>query len=215
MTGTQIIAKFENMVGDSLDQDFALQLANDAMHEVEEDINPEGLNDIDTSNSTTVGQTYTTGIALPTDFYLPTKTIYVGTTPYIQVPFEKAVEYRDLNGFFYIDNANGTYHLCGTQTSVQTITFPYKYATADITTSTSPAWPSQFHSIIPLKMAEMYFPIDGSERGRSWDDKWREQYTKRVNRFRDYDAALKLAAINHSASPVQTGRSSEDSIDIE
>jgi len=43
-------------------QDFELQLANDAMHEIEEDVNPEGLKAVDTTDSTFAGQTYTTAI---------------------------------------------------------------------------------------------------------------------------------------------------------
>ena len=43
MNASEILTKFENMVGDSLDQDFEMELANDAMHEIEEDVKPEGL----------------------------------------------------------------------------------------------------------------------------------------------------------------------------
>jgi len=200
MTGQQILDKFENYTGDSLDPDFTLQLANDAMHEIEEDVRPEGLKKVDTSRSTAVDQTYTTAIPLPTDFFLPAKFIYVGTERYYQVPLERALEYRDSNGFYYVDTANGEYHLCGRQTSVQTITFPYFYATADLTLNTSPVWPTQFHSLIPLRMAEMYFAIDGGERGRSWDDKYARLYQQRLNRFRDYDAKLKLAGMGNSSA---------------
>lgn len=66
----------------------------------------EGLKAVDTSDSPFV-QTYTTGIPLPANFYLSDRTTYLGTTPHIQVPFERAVEYRDIGGFFYIDNASG------------------------------------------------------------------------------------------------------------
>jgi hypothetical protein len=68
MNASEIITKFENMVGDSLDQDFELQLANDAMHEIEEDVKPEGVKAVDTTDSTFAGQNYTTAIDLPTDF---------------------------------------------------------------------------------------------------------------------------------------------------
>lgn len=199
MTGQQCIDKFHNFVSDELDSDFELQLANDAMHEIEEEVQPEGLKKTSTSASTTVGQTYTTAIDLPSDFFAPCNTIYVGTQPYTQVPFERATEFRDVPNRFYIDHANGEYHLTGTQASVQTITFPYFYATADITTSTSPVWPSRFHSLIPLKMAEMYYAIDQGEKQRAWDDRYAVYYQQRLNRFKDYDAALKLAAMDHSA----------------
>ena len=60
MNASEILTKFETMVGDSLDQDFELQLANDAMHEVEEDVKREGLKAVDTTDSTFAGQTYST-----------------------------------------------------------------------------------------------------------------------------------------------------------
>jgi hypothetical protein len=217
MNASEIIAKFVNMVDDSLDADFTLQLVNDAMHEVEEDIKPEGLKVTDTSQSTAVGQTYTTGIPLPTDYLFPTGVLYVGTTPYIQVPLERAPLYRDSGNFFYVDLANSTYHLCGRQSTSQVITFPYYYATPDLVVSpspTSPVWPDRFHSIIPLKMAQMYFAIDGGERGRTWDDRWGAYYEKLLARFRDYDAKFKLASMNYSTAPINVNAGGENKIDI-
>jgi hypothetical protein len=219
LNAQQIINKFQTMVSDSLDSDFTLELANDAMHDVEEDVNPEGRKAVSEAFATFVGMTYTTALSLPADFYLPCDTIYVGDTPLIQVPFDRAVDYRDTDGFFYIDNANGNYHLTGVQTSVQTITFPYRAASPDLVLTpipNSPLWPNRFHRLIPLKMAEMYYPIDGSERGRSWDDKWQRLYERGLNSFRNYDASLKLAAIGGSASPVLVRSSAaEDRIDLD
>ena len=68
---------------------------------------------MDTTDSTFAGQTYTTAIDLPSDFCLPAPYIYVGTEKYPQVPFERAVEYRDSTGYYYVDTANGGYQLCG------------------------------------------------------------------------------------------------------
>lgn len=199
MNGQQIIDKSHNFISDELDTDFELQLANDAMHEIEEEVQPEGLKKINTSASTTAGQTYTTAIALPTDFFTPSKQIYVGAQPFTQVPFERAIEFRNVPNRFYLDHANAAYHLTGTQASVQTISFPYFYATPDITLVTSPVWPSRFHSLIPLRMAQIYYAIDQGEKGRAWDDRWGVYYQQRLNRFKDYDAALKLAAMDHSS----------------
>jgi hypothetical protein len=198
MLASEIITKYENFTGDSLDADFTLQLVNDVMHEIEEEVKPEGLKKMDTSASTVSGQTYTTGISLPSDFFIPVTVIYVGTTPYTQVPFEHSVLFRDTPNRFYIDHANAQYRLTGRQNSIQSISFPYYYATPDIDANSSPVWPERFHSLIPLKMAMMYFAIDGGEKPRSWDDRYEAFYERRLNRFKDYDAALKLAAINHS-----------------
>ncbi len=40
MNASEILTRFENMVGDSLDKDFELQLTNDAMQEIEENVHP-------------------------------------------------------------------------------------------------------------------------------------------------------------------------------
>jgi hypothetical protein len=199
MTGQQIIDKSHNYIADELDTDFELQLANDAMHEIEEEVQPEGLKKVNTSASTAIGQTYTTAISLPSDFFLPNNKIYVGTQPYTQIPFERAVEFRDTPNRFYIDHANASYHLTGTQASVQTISFPYFYATPDITVSTSPVWPTRFQSLIPLKMAQLFYAIDQGEKSRAWDDRWGVYFQQRLARFKDYDAALKLAAMDRSS----------------
>jgi hypothetical protein len=199
MDGQEIIDKSHNFISDELDADFELQLANDAMHEIEEEVQPEGLKKVSTSASTAVGQTYTTAIALPSDFFMPRNNIYVGTQPYTQVPFERAVEFRDVPNRFYIDHANNEYHLTSTQASVQTISFPYIYATPDITVSTSPVWPTRFHALIPLKMAQIYYAIDQGEKARAWDDRWGVYFQQRLARFKDYDASLKLAAMDHSS----------------
>lgn len=214
MDGQDILDKFHNYIGDELDSDFELQLANDAMHEIEEDVKPEGLKKTNTSASTAVGQTYTTAIALPTDFLMPSNEIYVGTDRYTQVPFERAVEFRDVPNRFYIDHANASYHLTGTQNSAQTISFPYFYATPDLTISTSPVWPSRFQSLIPLKMAQLYFAIDQSEKARAWDDRWGVYFQQRLARFKDYDASLKLAAVDHSAFVDGGYPSSENRINL-
>src|SRR3990167_5494407 len=155
LTGTEMIAKFRDMVGgDALDSTLELQLVNDAKEEIEEEIQPEILKKRDTSQSTTSGQTYTTSIALPADFFLPYDFIIVGTTKVWQIPFDRQVEFRDIGGYFWIDHANSVYYLTGTQGSAQTITFIYWRKTDDIAAGTSPVWPSRFHPIIPLKMAK-------------------------------------------------------------
>lgn len=199
LNGQQAIDKFTNMVGDALDPDFALQLVNDAKDEVELDVYPSGLVVVNTSASTFVGQTHTTGIALPANFLLAGATIWVGTFRFQQIPFERAFEYRDVNGYFYINPTTNTYHLTGRQTQVETITFPYQATSAALTVGTSPTWPTAFHGLIPLKMAELYYAIDAGEKSRAWDDRWAAQYQRGLNRFRDYDAKQKLAALGGRA----------------
>jgi hypothetical protein len=62
------------------------------MHEIEEEVQPEILKNVNAGNSTAVGQTYTTAINLPSDFFLPAPYIYVGSERFYQVPLERAVD---------------------------------------------------------------------------------------------------------------------------
>jgi hypothetical protein len=199
MTGSEIIAKFNNYVSDSLDADFALQLANDAKNSIETELQLEITKKLNSSASVSAGQTYTTARSLPADFFLPLN-IYVGTTPYEPVPFEHQQLYQSISGKYWIDLGNNTYYLGGTQGSTQTIYFYYQRATDDLTISTSPVWPSRFHSLIPLEMAVMYYPIDAPERSRMLDDKFWAMYTRLKNQMIDWDAQLKLHAMNRSAT---------------
>ena len=199
MTGTEIITQFEVFVDDDLDADLELQLVNDAMHAVEEEVQPQVLKKVSTSLSTSAGQTYTTSRALPSDFFIGFGYLYVGTQKYTEVPLEQQVFYRDQGGYFWIDHANSVFYLSGTQASAQTISFPYLYKTTDLSTSTSPVWPSRFHRLIALKMARQWFAIDQGDKSISWRPEWEAEYQEALNRFREWDARLKLAAIGHSA----------------
>ncbi|SRR5581483_2182421 len=198
MTGQQIIDKFTNYVSDSLDADFALQLVNDAKNAIETELELEITKKLNSSNSTAAGQTSTTAITLPSDFFTPLP-IYVGTQKYTPVPFEHQQFFKDEPMRYWIDHANGQYHLTGTQGFVQTIYFFYQYATTDLTTGSSPVWPTRFHSLIPLEMARQYWQIDQGERSRSWDDKFEKDYQRARNLMIQWDHKLKLAAMDNSA----------------
>jgi hypothetical protein len=61
-------------------------------------------------------------------------------------------------------------------------------------------------------MAQMYFAIDQGEKGRAWDDRWGVYFQQRLARFKDYDASLKLAAVDRSAFVDGSNVSSENRI---
>jgi hypothetical protein len=207
MTGQQIIDKFHNYVSDELDSTFELQLVNDAKNAVETELQLEITRKLSTSGSTTAGQTHTTSRALPNDFFLPL-TIYVGTQAYTPVPFERQQFYRDSAGYYWIDVANSVYYLSGIQGSAQTIYFYYQYATTDLSVSTSPVWPTRFHSLIPLEMARIYWQIDQGEKNRAWTLEYNAEYTRWKHLLQDWDHKLKLNAIDNAtfldASPNQS-----------
>jgi hypothetical protein len=207
MTGQENIDKFHNYVSDELDTDFEIQLVNDAKNSIEAELMMEVTKKLNSSASTTAGQTYTTARILPTDFYLPL-VIYVGSTPYYPVPFERQQEYRDQTGFYWIDIANENYYLSGTQSASNTIYFYYQYETPDLTADTlatwEPVWKSRFHTLIPLEMARLYWQIDQGEKNRAWTVEYAAEYRRWKGLLQDWDARLKLNAMNNSVADYNT-----------
>lgn len=221
MTDSEIITQFRELVDDTLDETLEIQLANNAKNKIEREMKLEILKALDSSNSTTAGQTYTTAEPLPAAFRgLATDRIYVGTTPYFPVPFDRSVEYRESGGNrFYLDMANNNLHLCGIQASAQTITIPYLKKTTDITAAsvtaetTTVLWPTEFHSLIPFEMVKLFDQIERGEKARSWKQEWEFEYNQLKNAMRDWDHDLKLAAIG-SSTPYGEGQNENGSSQI-
>ncbi len=196
LNGQQIVDKFNNLVDDSFDAgtDFALDLATDAMDDIAGELKLYINRKVDTSKTTTAGQTHTTALAMPADFLNFSKPyIFVSTVKYYQVSHEDRQKWKDSPNHFYYDPADGI-HLCGTQNSAQTITIPYIKSNTDLTLDTYPIWPKEFHMLIPMRMAINYFPIDQGEKSESWQPEWFGLYQNKLDRFIDWDAQMKLAA---------------------
>lgn len=213
MNGSELIVKFENYISDSLDADFTLQLVNDAKNAIETELQLEITKKLDTSGSTVAGQTSAIARGLPADFFLPLS-IYIGTEEVTPISFERQQFHKDEGARYWLDLANEQYRLTGTQGSAQTIYFFYQYETPDITLATSPIWPSRFHSLIPLEMAKQYWMIDAGEKNRSWDDRYATEYERRKRLMIDWDAKLKLNALNNSTSLEFTHYPSENRINL-
>lgn len=194
MTGLECITKFQNMVDDALDTDFMYQLLNDAKDEVEGVIAWEQLKR-ETTYSVPAGYSYTSTIGnLPTRFSMPVR--MVEDTSYLE--YQK-VDFDDrsrkaLQSFaYFIDLADGTISLAGQNHNAKTMYFYYTNYSPDITSSTSWTFPERFHSILPLKMAELYYLSDAGERGRSWDDKWAIQYERALAGMVAWNDKIKLS----------------------
>ncbi|MEW6126728.1 MAG: hypothetical protein AB1757_06795 [Acidobacteriota bacterium] len=213
MTGSQILEKFHNLIGDDLGADFELQLANDAKNSIETELELEITKKLNSSLSTSAGQTYTTSRALPSDFLSPL-VIRVGTQKVYPIPFEAQIDYREISGYYWIDLANDVFYLTGTQGSAQTIYFFYQRETDDLTTATSPIWPTRFHSLIPYEMARKYFAIDAGEKGRSWSPEMQLYYTELKNQMIQWDHKLKLNGMDNSTTPFDAALSSENRVPI-
>lgn len=196
MLASEMITKFENLVDDeSLDGDFVLQLLNDAKNEIEGDRIWEQLKYLDSSQTRTIGDTSANTKALPTRLALPIQ-LYVGQEdePYSLINFEDQIKDRSNTKAFFIDLANNVFAFTGTAGKTDTIYFFHTKYTADLGTSDTWVFPSRFHSIIPLKMAQMYYAVDGGEKARAWDDRWAKYYQNLYNLMIQWDAMLKMRA---------------------
>ncbi|MCL5774697.1 MAG: hypothetical protein M1333_00630 [Patescibacteria group bacterium] len=199
LTGQQIIDKFNGLVDDELEATLALQLVNDAKDEVETELKLHICQANDTSKTASPGDTYLTAKAMPSDFLTFAKPyIYVGTYKYYGVPLADKMKWKDTPYKYFYDPADGI-HLCGTQNSSQTISIPYIKSTPDVTLSTSPIWPSQFHAIIPLYMAMYFYPIDGGDKSRSWSPEWAGLLQRKMDKMIDWDMQMKIAAMGGRA----------------
>jgi hypothetical protein len=192
MTGATIITKFNNMIDDVLDSDFAYQLLNDAKNEVEAMRLWEQLKK-ETTYTVSSGYSYTSALtALPTrfanDILLTEATNF---SPYNKYSFEDLYAKKNAPYGYFIDLASGNLHLTGENHVATTVYFYYTQYSADLSSSSSWAFPERFHFILPLKMAELYYAVNAGEKGRSWDDRWSNQYERILNDMFAWDDNLK------------------------
>ena len=192
MTGSEIVTKFENMVDDVIDTDYAYQLLNDAKAEIEDMRDWEMLKK-ETTYPVTAGYTYTSSLgSLPTRFSTALRmTENTGFVQYSKFDFEDIYAKANAGNGYFINLPASTIFLTGSNHSSKTMYFYYTEYTADIDATSSWSFPDRFHSLIALKMAEIYYMGDAGERGRSWDDKWSIQFERGLNRMMVWDDRLK------------------------
>jgi len=203
LTGQDMLELLESIVDDSVDETVGLFLLNTAKDQVEMERRLEILKAFDTSKTAAPGDSYLTAKALPSAF-IEEVALYVGDdpTPWNKIPFEQREQYKDVTRYWYIDHRSGNFHICGGVSSSQTLKLCYKTTTDDIASGTSPTWPAPFHKLIVIRAAELFYPADAGERGRSWDDKWKAIADRLEEALMVWDAQLKVNALNGARSPV-------------
>jgi len=199
MTGTQIIEKFELQVDDAseLSSDESLELANDIYQEIQDDRPWEWLKTPFTgTTSTTVPY-----IALPADFkkIAPNKdnesVIFVGSDfqEYIVVSFADRRDYRDQDGFCYVDIPNSRLYFTLQPTAAEAVEYDYIKVAAALTTITSPLFRAGFHKIIPFGMAARFPSIEQADKATSYATSNQGLYQSILSDMAVEDAEIKLA----------------------
>lgn len=199
LTWTEIIARFQLQVDDSseLSSDESLVLANEIYTEIQNDRNWEWL------KKTYSGTTSTTVpyVALPTDFKTlspnkyGTTIIFIGSNfqEYKVVPYSNRRQYRDTDGYCYLDIPNSRLYFTKQPTSAQAIEYDYVMVAPELTTATSPLFIETLHDVISYWMASKFDPIQLTNQGESYQRINTGLYWQKLTQLRLLDAKTKLA----------------------
>lgn len=200
MIGSDIIARFQLQVDDAseLSSDEELELLNEVYSDICDDRDWEWLKVSYSANtSTTVPY-----IALPSDFkkLSPNKynksVVFVGTdyNEYIVIPFSDRRDYRDMDGYCYIDIPNSRLVFTKQPSSVKPVEFDYIKKPADVTASTEPIkTDSSFGKLITYGMAYKFVPIEQSEKKDSYRAEYYEEYLRMLSDLQMEDSQIKLS----------------------
>lgn len=200
MTAEDIISRFELQVDDAseLSSDEELALLNEIYIDICNDRPWEWLKATATGN-TSITLPY---IALPSDFkeLSPNKwgysVIFVGTDyqEYKVVPFSSRRDYRNQDGFCYIDVPNQRLYFTLQPTSVKAIEYDYIKRPTAVTTSTAPlVTTDQFGKLIAYGMASKFNNIEVSDKAGSYAKENRLEYIRILQDLQMEDCNIKLS----------------------
>lgn len=143
------------------DEDFTdaslLVLFNSAKNKIEKEIKPQWLIAKDTTKTGSVGDTYLTTKALPTDFVIAKK-LYYGQRELRPVPFESSILYKNSPNRYYVDHKNNVFAQTGNINNADTYTMFYLAQSTDFTAfagATTLTWPD-YHALVAFEAAKIY-----------------------------------------------------------
>lgn len=196
---SDIIERYNLQVDDQseLSSDEELALANEVYTDVCNDRPWEWLK----TTHTNVTSTSLPYITLPTDFkeFSLNKdgksVVFVGTdyAEYKIIPFSSRRDYRNIDGFCYIDS--GKLYFTSQPTSVKAIEFDYIKRPAALTVSTEPiVTTDQFGKMIAYGMAAKFTNIEQPDKTKgSYQSNNKAEFDKMLTDLQLEDASIKLA----------------------
>ena len=199
LTGQQIIDLFNSLIDDSIDNDTALILANDAKTELEGERNWACLKKKDPAvQYSRPGDTYATAKNLPDDFSNTLKIVLDNYRENLKgINFDEQEEFKDQFGFYFLDINGNKLYLTGAPDQERKITHFYKCTSPFITLSTSwQYFPGRFHPLIAYKMAAKFYNIDFSDISAQAgaDRMWLRNASILQSSLNNWDDMLKLKA---------------------
>ena len=200
MTGENILLRFQEQIDDATELSSVeeLALANEVYIDVSNDREWEWL------KTTATGTTSTSVdyLALESDFkqVIPNKDrrsiVFVGTDyqEYLIIPFSARRDFRDQDGFCYIDTPNQRLVFTLQPTEAKAIEYDYIKRPTLLTTSTEPlVTTDQFGNLIAYGMAAKFNPIELSDKSDSYRKENQEEYRKILTDLQLEDANVKLS----------------------
>ena len=140
----------------------------------------------------------TTTYAQPSDFMYLIKAQTVDSASSVNnmriVPFDLRLEFNTSERTAYMDilNTNLVFTTAPVADVGSTLYWTYQYQPAQLTNSTSPVFPRQFHALLGYEMARMYFYNDQAEKDRSWNKEMAAEYNLMLKQMKDWDIQLSL-----------------------
>lgn len=121
------------------------------------------------------------------------RVIFVGTSyePYILINFDARRQYRNVVGYAYYDVVNNKIRFTGTPVST-TYEFDYIYTPDDLTTATSPVFPTRFHEIIIFGMAVEDAILQLSDKAKSYAPENQIKYNSYLANLALWNANLRM-----------------------
>src|SRR3990167_6288830 len=199
MTGAQIISRYQLLVDDAseLSSDEELDLLNEVYGEIQDDRPWEWLR-VTATGTTSTSVPY---IALPADFkhIMPNQdsesVVFVGAdfVEYKVVSYSRRREFRNQDGFVYIDIPNFRLYFTLQPITAKAIEYEYIKVAADLTTATSPLFRAGLHSVLAYAMAERLPSIEQADKITSYAPENQVRKQKILSEMATEDAQLKLA----------------------
>lgn len=200
MIGSDIIARFRLQVDDAteLSSDEELELLNEVYSDICNERDWEWLKTTHTG-STSISVPY---ITLPADFkkLSPNKynksVVFVGTDydEYTVIPFSDRRDYRDMDGYCYIDIPNSRLVFTRQPSTVKSVEFDYIKKPTAVAVGTSPIKTEEnFGKLIAYGMAFKFVPIEQTEKSASYRNEYYQEYLKILSDFQMEDAQIKLS----------------------
>lgn len=200
MTSDAIIERFNLQVDDSSElstsEEFAL--LNQIYTDVQNDRPWEWLR-TPYSGTTSASVPY---VALPSDFKELTQNkdnktvVFVGSdyAEYIVIPMESRRDYRNQDGYCYIDIPNSRLYFTLQPTSAKAIEYDYiKIATALVTGASPLVTTSNFGNMLAYGMAEKFTPIEQSNKATSYAPENRVTFGSMLQDLAIQDSQVKLS----------------------